>query len=178
MNISILTVEVDLETDVVLARQRSRQIANQLGFSPQDQTRIATAVSEIARNAFQYADGGKVEFAVVEEAEIGRSARPLNGFPAQLLAIRISDRGPGIANLKAILDRQYTSPTGMGLGIDGARRLADRFDIESAAGKGTAVSLAKYLPTWAQPATPGRLAEIAKILAQHAGQNPLEEIQQ
>ncbi|MBW4494760.1 MAG: response regulator [Oscillatoria princeps RMCB-10] len=178
MNISILTVEVRLETDVVLARQRSRLIANLLGFSPQDQTRIATAVSELARNAFQYAGGGKVEFAIAEEAEIGRSARPLTPSPAQLLAIRISDRGPGISNLKAILDGQYTSPTGMGLGIAGARRLADRFDIESSPGKGTAVRLAKYLPAPAPPVTPQTLAEIAQQLAQRAGQTPLQEIQQ
>lgn len=64
MSLPLLTLDVRLEPDVVLARQRARQIAGLLGFPPLDQTRIATAVSEIARNAFQYAAGGKVEFQV------------------------------------------------------------------------------------------------------------------
>src|SRR5271154_1139025 len=100
----LLSMEVRLEQDVVLARQRARQVAGSLGFEAQDQTRIATAVSEIARNAFQYAGGGRVEFL----ADDG---------PAPTLLVRVTDQGPGIKNLQAILDGRYTSPTGMGLGI-------------------------------------------------------------
>src|SRR5262245_60952821 len=100
MSRAILGMEIRLEHDVVLARQRARQIAGLLGFASQDQTRIATAVSEIARNAFQYAGGGKVEFLVDEESS-----------PAFL--IRIRDRGSGIKDLTSILEGRYRSATGM-----------------------------------------------------------------
>src|SRR6185295_13557131 len=98
------------EQDVVNARQRARQIARLLGFEAQDQARIATAVSEIVRNAFRYAGGGEVEFAVEGERA------------PQLLSIQVRDKGPGIANLQSVLDGSYRSNTGMGLGIVGSRR--------------------------------------------------------
>ena len=86
MSLRLLTLDVRLEPDVMLARQRARQVAALLGFAPLDQTRIATAVSEIARNAFQYAGGGKVEFQVKPGAFAGTSdpgpgARPGNQGP-------------------------------------------------------------------------------------------------
>src|SRR5690242_18069325 len=120
MMLPILTLELRYEQDVVAARQRTRHIARLLGFDAQLQTRLATAVSEIARNAFQYAGGGRVEFLVEGQT------------PPQLFLIRITDRGPGIRELRRILDGDYHSKTGMGLGIVGARRLMDRFDIQSA----------------------------------------------
>src|SRR5207244_3808480 len=98
----ILSVAIKYEHDVVAARQRARQIAGLLGFDSQDQTRIATAVSEIARNAFTYAGGGRVEFAVE-----GRTA-------PQLFTVKVLDHGPGIADLSKILSGRYTSATGMG----------------------------------------------------------------
>ena len=104
MSLPLLTLDVRLEPDVVLARQRARQIAGLLGFAPLDQTRIATAVSEIARNAFQYAGGGKVEFQVSAGTSPG-------------LLIRVHERGPGIKDLQAILDGRYDSSTGLGVGI-------------------------------------------------------------
>ena len=91
MKLSILAVAIAREQDVVNARQRARQVAELLGFDGQGQTRIATAVSEIARNAFRYASDGRVEFAVE-----GRTA-------PQLLLITVHDRGPGIAELPRIL---------------------------------------------------------------------------
>src|SRR5689334_6266761 len=130
----VLSVKIRHEQDTVAVRQRARQIAKLLGFDVQDQTRIATAVSEIARNAFRYAAGGKAEF-IVE----GGDAR-------QMLAVRISDDGPGISDLQCILEGRYRSSTGMGLGIIGARRLMDDFRIESAPGAGTTVLLKKTLP--------------------------------
>ena len=133
MSLAILSVAIKFEHDVVAARQRSRQIAGLLGFEGQDQTRIATAVSEIARNVYQYAGGGRVEFM-------------LEGTTApQLLVIRIADSGRGIPDIAAVLDGQYKSATGMGLGIQGARRLMDRFRIESGE-RGTTVELQKLLP--------------------------------
>src|SRR3954463_10229528 len=108
MSKPILSVDLLMEHDVVLARQRARQIAGLLGFDGQDQTRIATAVSEIARNAFRYARGGKVEFALQ-----GESA-------PQLLIMRVSDKGPGIADVAHVLSGNYRSSTGMGIGLLGA----------------------------------------------------------
>jgi anti-sigma regulatory factor (Ser/Thr protein kinase) len=101
-------------------------VAVALKFDAQDQTRIATAVSEIARNAFQYAGGGLVEFR-------------LEKLPEPALVISITDNGRGISNLPEILNGKYVSHTGMGLGMLGARRLMDRFSAESVPGKGTTV---------------------------------------
>src|SRR2546421_13106017 len=95
----ILSVAIKYEHDVVTARQRARQIAGLLGFDSQDQTRIATAVSEIARNAFHYARGGRVEYLLE-----GRTS-------PQLFIVRITDNGPGIQDLAAILEGRYHSPT-------------------------------------------------------------------
>lgn len=134
MTIPILSVIIRYENDTVAARQRSRQIARLVGFDTQDQTRIATAVSEISRNAFRYAGGGKVEFS-------------LEGATApQLLIIKVLDQGPGIRNVAEILEGRYTSQTGMGLGIIGARRLVDQFELKSEPKRGTVVTLKKVFP--------------------------------
>jgi anti-sigma regulatory factor (Ser/Thr protein kinase) len=130
----ILAVEIQNQHGVVAARQRAREIAALLGFDAQDQTRIATAVSEIARNAFEYGGGGTAQF-FVEGAS-----------PPQSFLIRIADRGKGISNLPEILEGNYQSETGMGVGIAGSRRLVDRLEIESQSGSGTTVSLFKGLP--------------------------------
>src|SRR5580692_5576464 len=132
---TILTLSMASERDTVAARQRARQIARLLGFEAQDQTRISTAVSEIARNAFNYAGGGRVEYSLE-----GRTA-------PQLFIVKISDKGPGIQDLASILEGRYRSQTGMGLGISGARRLMDLFQIESEPGRGTTVYLKKLLPS-------------------------------
>ncbi len=159
MDIRLLTVEVRFEQDVVLARGRSRQIANLLGFDLQAQTRIATAVSEISRNAFQYGGGGKVEFIV----------------QAAALVIKVSDKGSGIKDIDAILAGRYTSTTGMGLGIVGAKRLMDKFTIESV-GETTA-TLTKYLPKQT-PLNPEALNKIAQELAEQNPENLYQEVQQ
>jgi signal transduction histidine kinase/CheY-like chemotaxis protein len=160
MDIRLLTVEVRFEQDVVLARGRSRQIASLLGFDLQSQTRIATAVSEISRNAFQYGGGGRVEFIVQDAA----------------LLIKVSDKGGGIKDVEAILAGRYTSTTGMGLGIVGAKRLMDKFVIESVASE-TTVSLTKYLPKQT-PITPEIFQKIAQELAQKTPENLYQEVQQ
>jgi signal transduction histidine kinase/CheY-like chemotaxis protein len=130
----LLTVSLERESGVVLARQRARQLAERLGFSTLEQTQIATAVSEIARNAFEYASGGVVEYAIE-----GKSA-------PQVFQVRVSDKGPGIADVRAVLTGAHTSQTGMGIGIRGAQRLMDQFRIDSKPGKGTVVELLKILP--------------------------------
>jgi len=162
----LISVAIDHEQDVVSVRQRARQIAGLLGFEAQDQVRIATAVSEIARNAFRYAGGGTAEF----ELE--------GSIPPQLLIIRISDRGPGIENLQTILDGGYHSQTGMGLGIVGARRLMDQFDISSKSGFGTVVSLKKILPSGARCFAGPELARLGDALAVNPPTTPIQEIQQ
>ena len=134
MSTRILSVGLQRESDVVLARQRARQVAAQLGFTALEQTQIATAVSEIARNAYEYTGGGLVEYTLT-----GKTA-------PQVLEIRVSDKGKGIANLASILAGEHTSQTGMGLGIMGAQRLMDQFHIRSKPGLGTVVELLKILP--------------------------------
>jgi len=148
----LLTLALRNEQDVVAVRQRARQIAAGLGFDSQDQVRVATAVSEIGRNAFTFAGGGTVEFHV--------DMKP----PA--LVVKVSDGGPGIADLAAVLEGRYQSPTGMGLGILGARRLMDDCDIDSRPGKGTNVRMAKRLPRSATLTTAALAGLTDQLVAQ------------
>ncbi|HEY5958840.1 MAG TPA: ATP-binding protein [Polyangiaceae bacterium] len=161
----VLTLELRLERDVVAARQRARQISSLLGFDTQDQTRISTAVSEMARNAFKYAGGGRIEFSV-------------NANEPPTLFIRLVDQGPGIPNLSEILDGRYHSNTGMGLGILGSQRLMDVCEIEATPGHGTKVLLGKRLPKHGAPLTAEVLAHVAEELARQRPSDPIEEIQQ
>ena len=162
----ILMVTLQREQDVVLTRQRARQIAQLLGFDVQDQTRIATAVSEIARNALTYASGGQVEF------NLEGQTRP------QLLQILVSDQGPGIPHLQDILAGQYQSATGLGLGLRGAHRLMDQVHITSTPGQGTTVRLQKLLPHQAPVLTGRRLHQLVDTLMQQRPHDPLTEVQQ
>ncbi len=163
MALSILTVAIRSEADVVAARQRARRIAELLGFERQDQTRIATAVSEIARNALSYGGGGRAEFRL--EA---------NGV--QAFVIEISDRGPGIGDLGQVLSGRYVSPTGMGLGLVGARRLMDRFDIDSRPGQGVTVRLGKILPRHLPLVTPAALSAMVRDLRRQQPADTAEEL--
>ena len=105
----LLSINLHHDQDVVTARQRAAQIAALLEFDASEQTRIATAVSEIVRNANRYTGGGSVQFAVET------ASRP------QRLLVRVDDRGPGIPTLEEVLSGRYRSSTGMGMGIVGAR---------------------------------------------------------
>ncbi|MFL6718589.1 MAG: ATP-binding protein, partial [Burkholderiaceae bacterium] len=165
MSNRILTVGIDAELDVVACRQRARQIAALCGFGLQDQARIATAVSEIARNVYNYAMPGRAEFLIEGETA------------PQVLIVRIGDRGPGIADLDAILAGQYTSPTGMGMGLLGAQRLMDRFTVDTGPG-GTLVELKKLFPAQARLLTPALIGEIGARLAALPAEATLTEVQQ
>jgi signal transduction histidine kinase/CheY-like chemotaxis protein len=165
MALNLLRVEIRYEHDVVLARQRARQVASALKFDTQDQTRIATAVSEIARNAFQYGGGGLVEFRIDKG---GDSA----------LTISVGDKGRGIGNLGEILDGKYVSQTGMGLGILGAKRLMDFFHVETAPGKGTTITLRKLLPSKSPSFAKKDLDSLLSTFETRAPHNPYEELQQ
>src|SRR5687768_3568815 len=101
------TVRLTQEMDVVTARQCARQLARLLGFERLDQIRLATATSEIARNAIQYAGCGRVEFSL----RMDRAPR--------LFVVEVSDPGPGISNVREILDGDYVSYSGMGIGLAG-----------------------------------------------------------
>ncbi|HYI07755.1 MAG TPA: ATP-binding protein [Thermoanaerobaculia bacterium] len=161
----ISSVSLHFEYDLVAARRRSRQIAALLGFEEQDQTRIATVASEIARNALRYGGGGRVEFAVDNRAG------------TQTLVLTVADRGPGISNLDDVLAGRYQSPSGMGLGIIGARRLMDDVQI-STGDKGTTVVMYKRLPPNAPLLSNERLVKLVDELARQRPESPLEEIQQ
>jgi signal transduction histidine kinase len=166
--LALVTLEVRYEQDVVLARQRARQVAELLGFDAQDQTRLATAVSELARNAFEYAHGGRVRFEVAAATTVGRQA----------LVIRVSDHGPGIADVQAVLDGRYVSPTGMGVGLAGARRLADQFRIDSSPERGTTVEIARLLPRGARVVGPREASRVTAALAAQGPRGAFEEVQQ
>lgn len=160
---SLLTLEIHYEQDIVQARQRTRELAEQLGFDVQDQARLATAVSEIARNAFQYARGGTVEF-YVDDA-------------FHSLLVRVQDRGPGMPHLTDVLDGRYRSSTGMGVGIIGSKRLMDFFEIESLLGEGTTVLMGKALPKQAAAISGEKLQHIRETVSGRSPQSPYEEIQ-
>jgi signal transduction histidine kinase len=161
---TLLTIELVREHDVVLARQRARQLASEFKLDGQDQTRFATAVSELARNAHEYAKGGRIEFRI----DVG---------PPALLSARITDRGPGIARLKEILEGRYVSSTGMGLGIIGAQRLVDTFSIHSAPNEGTEVVIGKRPPASVR-ITPSFISNAIGAIAAVTSSDPLIELQQ
>ena len=162
----ILKLAVGNELDVVAARQRAREIAVHCNFAMQDQVRIATSVSELARNVYNYAQGGRVEFAIAE----------VDG--QQVLEITIEDAGPGFGHLDEVLGGSYKSSTGMGLGILGARRLMDRFDIRSAPGSGTQIIMHKLLPGECERMTAPMVGSLGERLRAKVPETMLAEVQQ
>jgi signal transduction histidine kinase/CheY-like chemotaxis protein len=166
VSLRLLTVRIRQEQDVVAARQRARQLARLLGFDEQDQVRIATSVSELARNVYNYAREGEVEFSIDGDT------------PPQVLVARVGDQGPGIADVGVILSGRYRSTTGMGIGILGARRLMDRFAIESDPGHGTTVTIKKLFPPGSPFLHARDLGRLSQELAREGLHNPLAEVQQ
>ncbi|MDQ2991184.1 MAG: ATP-binding protein, partial [Pseudomonadota bacterium] len=160
----ILTLAVGTEFDVIASRLRARQIAALCGFGNLDQARIATAISELARNIFNYASAGSVEFAVSER------------HPQQLV-VTVQDRGPGIDNLELILSGGYRSTTGMGLGILAARRLMDQCDIRTGPG-GTSLIVSKTVPAAAARLTPAAIGSFMAQLDALPNNAALSEAQQ
>ena len=125
--------DIRTELDIVKIRQLVRYHAKQLRMGIVDQTRITTAVSELFRNMYQYAGGGKVLLDIGE----------YNG--RQAFIVTCVDQGPGIADLEQAMTDGYTSGMGMGYGLPGAKRLVDDFQIESNINKGTKVRVAKWI---------------------------------
>lgn len=164
MPVAVAHVALRTERDVVQARQRAREIASALGLDGQDQIRMATATSEIARNAFRYARNGKVSFALALE-------------PPQRLEVTVTDSGPGIANLDEILDGNYQSDTGLGVGIIGTRRLMDEFEL-STTPAGTTVRMAKRIPLRRDTWTLAKAHDLARKVLARSPDNPFQEIVQ
>jgi serine/threonine-protein kinase RsbT len=128
-------VDVSHPDDIVIARQAGHELARQLGFSLTDVTMIATAISEIARNITSYAGKGEVRVGV--QYRDGRRA----------LVVRAEDDGPGIGDVERALEDGYSTGSGLGLGLPGARRLMDRLIVESTPGEGTVVEMWKWTPS-------------------------------
>ena len=123
---------IQTSEDVVAVRQAVRQRAVELGFNLVDQTKIVTAASELARNTLQYGGGGRVTIEGIES--MGRRG----------LRLTFEDEGPGIADVEQAMRDGFSTGTGLGLGLSGARRLSNEFSIQSAPGKGTRVAIARW----------------------------------
>jgi serine/threonine-protein kinase RsbT len=130
---SEIRVPVTSEADVVLARQTGRSLAQRLGFTESDPMFIATAVSEIARNMIVHARRGEVFFSVVHA----------NGKTG--VRIVACDEGPGIPDVPLAMKDGYSTVKSLGLGLPGARRLMDEFEIETTIGKGTTITMKKWV---------------------------------
>lgn len=126
-------VKIINEWDIVAVRQLGRNSAKELGFGTVDQARITTAISELARNIYLYAGQGSVS---LEKLVVnGKSG----------LKIIAEDKGPGIQDIRRVMEDGYTTSGGLGAGLPGAKRLMDDFDIESIPGEGTKISAIKWL---------------------------------
>jgi serine/threonine-protein kinase RsbT len=126
-------IAIESDADVVTARQKARELAAALELSSTDQTLLATAISEVARNITTYAQRGEVAVAIVEDNGGRRGIR-----------VVARDDGPGIEDVERALQDGYTTGGGLGIGLPGARRLVDEFAIDSAPGRGTTVTLVKW----------------------------------
>lgn len=125
-------LQVRTEQDVVLARQAARKAAVGCGLRLVDQTKLITAASELARNAVVYGGGGQMQWAIVHEG-LRKGVR-----------LEFADEGPGIPDIDQALTDGWTSGKGMGLGLSGSRRLVDVFELDSAPGRGTRVTITKW----------------------------------
>ena len=123
------------EDDIVVSRQRAREVAKRLGFGAVDQSRIATAVSELARNVVRYATDGHGEVTI---RELPSGARRVG------IEIVVADKGPGIADLEQAMRDGFTSGAGMGMGLPGTKRLMDEMEIDSGAGRSTVITIRKW----------------------------------
>jgi serine/threonine-protein kinase RsbT len=129
---SAFRVAINSERDIVVARQKGRSLATDLGFSIGNATLIATAISELARNIISYAGTGEIAMEVVHNSD--RTG----------ILIIASDRGPGIPDLPLALRDGFSTSGSLGIGLPGARRLMDEFAIDSEPGRGTIVTVTKW----------------------------------
>jgi serine/threonine-protein kinase RsbT len=126
----LVTLRISADPDIVAARQAARALAVRAGFSGTDLTLLATAVSEVARNIVRFAGTGEVAVELLA--------------PRRGIRVIARDAGPGIADVALALTDRYSTTDGLGLGLPGARRLVDEFDITSRVGRGTTVTMTKW----------------------------------
>lgn len=126
------SLPVRVEQDVVLARQTVRRVSQECGLRLVDQTKLITAASELARNAVIYGGGGDMDWEILED-----------GLRTGVRLV-FRDQGPGIADIKLAMTDGWTSGSGLGLGLTGAKRLVNEFELDSAPGKGTRVTIARW----------------------------------
>lgn len=132
MVITQSSINIKTEYDIVNARQRGRELAKQLGFGHVDQARITTAVSELARNIYLYANHGNIVIeSCQKEGETG-------------LKIAAKDDGPGINDVRKVMEDGYTTSGGLGAGLPGVKRLMDEFEINTRQGEGTEITAVKW----------------------------------
>jgi serine/threonine-protein kinase RsbT len=126
-------IPIDSEIDIVTARQKGREMAARLGFSSTELTLIATAISEVARNIVEYARDGEISLSVVAQGD------------KRGVVVMACDNGPGIPDIKLAMQDGYSTGKSLGLGLPGAKRLMDEFEIVSEVGKGTKITMKKWL---------------------------------
>jgi serine/threonine-protein kinase RsbT len=126
-------VRIGREADIVTARQKGRELAARGGFSMTEQTLIATAISEVARNIIEYAERGEIILTPIER----------HGRPG--LMVIAQDHGPGIADLELAMRDGYSTAKSLGMGLPGAKRLMDEFSVSSELGAGTLVTMKKWV---------------------------------
>ncbi len=125
-------IAIGSDTDLILARQEGRELAAKLGFSRTDATLVATAISELARNILAYARQGEIWL------------RPVHENSRDGVVVVAHDAGPGIPDVEAAMEEGFTTARGLGMGLPGARRLMDEFQILSEVGAGTTVTMKKW----------------------------------
>jgi signal transduction histidine kinase len=161
-------VYVRREADIVKVRERVRRLAREVGFDSTTQIKITTAVSEVTRNIYEYAQSGTISLALAERG------------PDVGLMVTARDDGPGIdeATLRAIMRGSYQSTSGLGVGLSGTRKLMDEFDIQTASGEGTRVTVIKWLPRAAMATVKDRIEELREHLGADTDAVAVEELQQ
>jgi serine/threonine-protein kinase RsbT len=130
-----VTIAISQDRDIVTARQRGRGMASKIGFSSTDQISIATAISELSRNIVEYAREGEIAIAVVRAQDNGQTG----------IQITARDNGPGIHDIGLAMKDGYSTSRSLGLGLPGTKRLMDEFEIDSKPGKGTRITIRKWL---------------------------------
>lgn len=123
---------ISSDQDIVIARQRGRALATEMGFTPGDATLIATAISELARNIVSYARKGHI------------TLQKIDGLNREGLSVIASDRGPGITDIRQAMRDGFSTSGSLGMGLPGVRRLMDEFEIKSQPGRGTTVVVKKW----------------------------------
>lgn len=132
MAVDKISVVIKIDSDIVIARQQTRELAKKINFSSSELAGIAAAISELARNIVTYAKKGKVSAAIIHES--GREG----------ISITVEDTGPGIPDVNLALQDGYSTSNSLGLGLPGVKRLMDHFEIQSNPGEGTIIKIKKW----------------------------------